>query len=145
MNQRVKEVIIGVLSFCLGFIAAAIGFVESESVSNANTQEIATDKSIINSKTFAGEWAFTVDSVKLKHVAVSPNLDGVEVIINGNTYGLTRNITNKEFLPDKYWKNGTTRQVGQEKVCDNLYIDENTCKIQLADVVNYASELPLEK
>lgn len=103
---------------------------------------------VITKDTFDGQWAFTVDKVQVHNVNSDiPDVTGAKVIIDGKAYALTRNISNLEFLPDKFWKNGKTHiyEPTGEKVCNDILIDANTCKVSLADTINYIDKLEIEK
>ena len=105
------------------------------------------DSRVISKETFKGNWVFNIDNVKIHHVYATGSkvLDGVEVDINNKKYALTRNITDKEFLPNTLWLDAPTRDISGYKVCDEVMLDENTCKKSLLDVINYAEKLPIEQ
>mgnify|MGYP000225602428 CR=1 FL=1 len=116
-------------------------------VTNFNMQDKSSDDknmNIINKADFIGIWALTVDSAKLHHVKVTEQLNGVEITINNKTYALTRNIVDREFLPNNLWANAEFQQVGQYKVCNDVMLDKKTCKKSLSDIIHYAEKLPIE-
>lgn len=105
------------------------------------------NKNIIKKETFSGQWAFNVDEVEVWHVWVSKEskLDGAKVVIEGKAYALTRNLTDLEFLPYKYWKDGEKKYIkGYGEVCKDLLVENNICKVSLLDTINYIDTLPTQ-
>lgn len=131
-----------ILYFLILFFTANISGGNRE-IENKTTQ--SQNKNLINKSDFTGQWAFTVDTVELRHININNELDGIEVIIDGKTYAITRNIENHEFLPDKYWENAEWETVGKYKVCNDIMLNNNTCKKSLSDIIKYAEKLPLFK
>ena len=128
--------------FCIIFvliIVIGLFLPEQEGQNNNNNNE-----SIINKSNFTGTWALTVNTAKLHHIKINGELDGVEITINNKTYTLTRNIEDREFLPNNLWLDSEFEQVGQYKVCNDVMLDKRTCKKSLADIINYAEKLPIE-
>lgn len=127
--------------FCIIFvllIIIALFLPEPEGQNNTNNENI------INKSNFSGEWAFTVDTAKLHHIKVNNEINGVEITINNKTYALTRNIEDREFIPNNLWLDAEFEQVGQYKVCNDVMLDDKTCKKSLSDIINYAEKLPVE-
>lgn len=107
--------------------------------------QIPVDKHSIKKETFSGQWAFNVDEVEVRHVWVSKEskLDGAKVVIDGKTYALTRNLTDLEFLPYKYWKDGEKKYIeGYGEVCKDVLVEDKICKVSLLDTINYIDTLP---
>lgn len=107
--------------------------------------ELKSSPNTINKSNFNGNWAFTVDSVKLHHINVDGLSDGIEVTIDNKTYALTRNINDREFLPNNLWLDTEFETVGQYQVCNEVILDNKTCKKSLSDIIKYAETLPIEK
>ncbi len=125
--------------FCIIFVLViVIGLFLPEQEGQNNSANI------INKSNFVGQWALTVDTAKLHHITLDGKLDGVEITINNKTYALTRNIENREFLPNNLWLDAEFEQVGQYKVCNDVMLDDKTCKKSLSDIINYAEKLPIE-
>lgn len=107
--------------------------------------EPQSSPNVINKSNFNGNWAFTVDSVSLHHINIDGLSDGVEVIIDNKTYALTRNIKDREFLPNNLWLDAEMETVGSYRICNEVMLDKNTCKKSLSDLIKYAETLPTEK
>ena len=121
-----------------------------ETLNPSNNISLESDKSqtkeinaSLTKTTFSGKWPFTVDKVTLYHIDIN-GLDGIEVTIDNKSYALTRNITDREFLPNNLWLDAEFEQVGQYKVCNDVMLDNKTCKKSLSDIINYAEKLPIE-
>ena len=112
---------------------------------NINTQSVPAkpkDKHTITKNTFGGRWAFTVNEIKIYNVPIEPDsvLTGTKVIIDGKAYALTENLTNLPPLPKTYWAAGKK----EGDVCMEVMLN-NSCKASLADTINYADKLEIEK
>lgn len=132
----VKFIIVFLLIFCLVLLIA--------SSINTTANNPDNKKNVINKSNFIGTWALTVDTAKLHHIKVNDELEGIEITIDNETYALTRNIEDKEFLPNNLWLDAEFEQVGQYKVCNDVMLDKKICKKSLSDIINYAEKLPIE-
>lgn len=133
-----------IIILILYILVPVIGMNNEEQETSSAVQ---VNNNIIKRETFDGHWAFNVDKVEVRHVWVSKEskLDGAEVIIDGRTYALTRNLTNIEFLPYKYWKDGESKYIqGYGNICKDILVDTNVCKVSLLDTITYIDKLPME-
>lgn len=114
----------------------------TENENNMNTTVPAKPAGYVNKSTFQGKWALTKDEAELKCVNVGGGITGTTVKIDGQTYALTHNIDDVEFLPLHYWADAPTEDIGTFKnVCSDVMLDSKTCKVSVYDMVQYADKL----
>lgn len=119
-----------------GFYINHIEETEKNSVpSSSNNSPV--NKHFITKEKFNGEWAFKADSVELYCVNLNENTTGAKVVINGNTYAITRNLeSHYDFLPYSEWADAKMEGL----LCEGVYMDKQ-CKVYLTDTVNFADTL----
>ncbi len=112
------------------------------SKTDPTTQEVPKNEpNMISAQDFKGKWALTVPKTYIECVRIGQgSLTGATVNIEGVEYAITRNVTNKDFLPNKYWKDAPFEKIDQYNVCSDVPIG-NECKTSLSDMVEYADTL----
>lgn len=113
---------------------------------NSNLEQTSTPVQhpvgYVNKETFKGKWALKSNEAVLKCVNINGLTTGAIAEIDDKEFALTRNIENMEFLPLHYWADAPTEDIGTFKnVCSDVMIDNNTCKVSLYDMVQYADKL----
>lgn len=124
------------------FFLLSIGFLSTACTEGNSIAQQEKPAGYVNKASFQGKWALTKDEAILKCVNVGGGITGTTVEIDGQTYALSRNINNVEFLPLQYWLDAPTEDIGTFKnVCSDIMLDSNTCKVSVSDMVQYADKL----
>lgn len=134
--------ILKLLGLLFLFLLVVASCTENENNTNTTAPVPAKPAGYVNKSTFQGKWALTKDEAELKCVNLGGGLTGTTVKLDEQTYALTRNINNVEFLPLHYWLDAPTEDIGTFKnVCSDVMLDSKTCKVSVSDMVQYADKL----